>query len=62
MDKLREKLIQAYSVLYYYHLVDNTKGLKLEEIPEDIRTEVEIKANERFMEEYQKGAGENNGL
>lgn len=50
MSTLRQKLVHSYSVLYYYHLVDSNNGLKLEDIPEDMRNEVEIKANERLIE------------
>lgn len=57
MGRLREKLIEAYSVLYYYYLIDNTKGVKLEDAPEEIRNEVEYKANERFINEYNKLIG-----
>lgn len=62
MNKLIEKLVQAYTVLYYYYLIDNNKGKSLEEIPKDFKDEVELKANERYVNEYQVKVGENNGL
>lgn len=54
MDKLTQKLIQSYTVLYYYNLIDETKGKRLEEVPENIRSEVEILANERLVNEVVK--------
>lgn len=60
MSVLTQKLIQSYSVLYYYHLIDESKGRSLEEVPERIRDEVEILANERYVNEYLSRVGESN--
>lgn len=57
MNKLTEKLIQSYTVLYYYYLIDNTQGKSLQDIPEAYRSEVELKANERFVNEYLRVSG-----
>ena len=57
MNKFTERLIQAYVVLHYYHLIDEAKGKCLSEIPENIRDEVEIKANERYINEYESKVG-----
>lgn len=48
MNKIKQKQIDCYVVLYYYHLVDETKGKSIEEVPMDIRDTVELLANERL--------------
>lgn len=60
MSKLTEKLIESYVVLYYYYLIDSSKGKSLKDVPIDFREEVELKANERYVSEYLKVIGENN--
>lgn len=59
MSKLTEKLIESYIVLHYYNLIDSSKGKSLEEIPTAFREEVELKANERYVNEYLKIVGDN---
>ncbi len=59
MSKVKEKLIQAYTVLYYAYLIDENKGLTLEDIPVVFKNEVEIRANEKFIKEYQKVSDSN---
>lgn len=48
MSKIKQKQIDCYVVLYYYHLVNETKGKSIEEVPMDIRDTVELLANERL--------------
>ncbi|OZV10803.1 hypothetical protein CIW83_18470 [Tissierella sp. P1] len=63
MNILTQKLIQSFTVLHYYYLIDNTKGRSLEQVPEHIRSEVEILANERYVNEYLARVGElDNGI
>lgn len=61
MGILEQKLINAFSVLVYYNMIDSTKGKKLSEVPENLRNEVEIIANERYVNEYLSKVGESNG-
>lgn len=58
MTKLQEKLVDAYVVLVYYNMIDPTRGKTLDEVPENIRNEVEIRANERYLREYMDKVGE----
>lgn len=51
MNKIKQKQIDCYVVLYYYHLVDENKGKTIEDIPLDIRGTVELLANERLASE-----------
>lgn len=48
MNKIKQKQIDCYVVLYYYHLIDETKGKSIEDVPVDIRDTVELLANERL--------------
>lgn len=49
--KFREKLVNCYTVLIFYNMVDETKGVRAEDAPESIRDEAELKAAERFARE-----------
>lgn len=51
MSKIKQKQIDCYVVLYYYHLIDETKGKSINDVPVDIRDTVELLANERLASE-----------
>lgn len=49
MNILQQKLIEAFTVLVYYNMLDESKGVKVGDVPENIREAVEIKAAERLI-------------
>lgn len=62
MNKIKQKQIDCYAVLYYYHLIDETKGKSIEEVPLDIRDVVELLANERLAFELNLQPGVLDGI